>query len=320
IVVLGGLVMLGGIVLTPAMRMAEQAASVSLLHDVTISGAYHFDLRAENVMAVATWTIGSLLLVGRSVWWPAAIAVSRFGQRIGPERLYGLSLTQLNRFSDWLHDIEVRDLRSRIASILVPAGVLVGIALYVTPNSSEFTIGEIGRDDVPSIFMLLLAMFAAVAIALPRDHLNLALVLSCVGYSLSVLYAFMGAPNVALVAVLIETVFSLLFIGMLILMPRTILRYETVRRPEQRRVRRDALLASAAGVMAFFVVWGSLSKPAAQTTAIDQYIELTPLAHGKNVVTVVLADFRGLDTAGEITVIAVGLLGILSLLRMGRFR
>jgi multicomponent Na+:H+ antiporter subunit A len=125
---------------------------------------------------------------------------------------------------------------------------------------------------------------------------------------------------VALVAVLIETVFSLLFIGMLILMPRSILRYETARRPERFRIRRDAVLATIAGAMAFFVVWGVLSKPAATSTAINTQIALTPVAHGKNVVTVILAEFRGLDTMGEITVISIGLLGILSLLRVGRLR
>jgi multicomponent Na+:H+ antiporter subunit A len=62
------------------------------------------------------------------------------------------------------------------------------------------------------------------------------------------------------------------------------------------------------------------SRPSGQTTAIDTQIELTPIAHGKNVVTVILAEFRGLDTMGEITVIAIGLLGILSLLRVGRLR
>ena len=317
---LGILVVIGGIWLAPVTRMAEQAASVSMAHDVHLHGAYHFDLRAENVMAVTTWLFGALMLAGRKIWWPAAMSISRLGQRVGPERLYGSGLAQLNRLSDWLHDIEVRDLRSRIASILLPAGVLVGLAVYVTPSSNQFFIGEISRDDAPSILMLVLAMFAAIAISIPRDHLNLALVLSCVGYSLSVLYAFMGAPNVALVAVLIETVFSLLFIGMLILMPRSILRYESARRPERIRIRRDALLAIVAGGMAFFVVWGALSKPAADTTVIDRYVELTPVAHGKNVVTVILAEFRGLDTAGEITVISIGLLGILSLLRIGRLR
>jgi multicomponent Na+:H+ antiporter subunit A len=320
IVVLGFIVVIGGIWVAPIIRMANQAASISFAHEVHLHGAYHFDLRAENVMALATWGAGSAMLAGRRIWWPVAMSISRLGQRVGPERMYGLGLAQLNRLSDWLHDVEVRDLRSRIASILVPAGVLVGLAVYVTPNSDQFAIGDISRDDLPSILMLVLAMFAAIAISIPRDHLNLALVLSCVGYSLSVLYAFMGAPNVALVAVLIETVFSLLFIGMLILMPRSILRYESARRPERFRIRRDALLAMIAGGMAFFVVWGALSKPAADTTAIDRYIELTPIAHGKNVVTVILADFRGLDTAGEITVISVGLLGILSLLRIGRLR
>ena len=39
-----------------------------------------------------------------------------------------------------------------------------------------------------------------------------------------------------------------------------------------------------------------------------------PLAHGRNVVNVILVDFRALDTLGEITVLAVAALGILALL------
>jgi multicomponent Na+:H+ antiporter subunit A len=117
-----------------------------------------------------------------------------------------------------------------------------------------------------------------------------------------------------------ETMFSILFIGMLILMPRAILRYETSRQPERFRIRRDAILATIAGVMAFFVVWGALSKPSAESIAIDTYIGLAPIVHGRDVVTVILAEFRGLDTMGEITVISIALLGILSLLRVGRMR
>jgi multicomponent Na+:H+ antiporter subunit A len=45
-------------------------------------------------------------------------------------------------------------------------------------------------------------------------------------------------------------------------------------------------------------------------------IQLTPSAHAKNVVTAILADFRGLDTMGEITVIGMVLLGIATLLRV----
>jgi multicomponent Na+:H+ antiporter subunit A len=320
IVVLGATVIAGGFWVRPFADLAAAGASASELHHIELHGAYHLDTRPENLMALATWIAGLGLLATQRVWWPAAMAFSRLGRAIGPERIYGLTLGALNELSDRIHVFEVRDLRSRIASILLPAGVLVGVAVYVTPNSSEFEVGSIRWDDAPTVLMLGLASFAALAIALPRDHLNLALILSCVGYSLAVLYAFQGAPNVALVAVLIETLFTLLFIGMLILMPRSILRYETARRTEGFRLRRDALMAIISGVMAFSVVWGVLSKPAPTATAISEHIALTPDAHGKNIVTVILADFRGLDTAGEITVIAITLLGIISLLRIGRLR
>jgi multicomponent Na+:H+ antiporter subunit A len=46
--------------------------------------------------------------------------------------------------------------------------------------------------------------------------------------------------------------------------------------------------------------------------------ESVPLAHGRNVVNVILVDFRALDTLGEITVLAVAALGILALLARRR--
>ena len=44
-----------------------------------------------------------------------------------------------------------------------------------------------------------------------------------------------------------------------------------------------------------------------------KHLELAPSAHAADVVTAILADFRGLDTMGEITVIAIALLGALTL-------
>ncbi|MGB3330220.1 MAG: hydrogen gas-evolving membrane-bound hydrogenase subunit E, partial [Thermomicrobiales bacterium] len=140
------------------------------------------------------------------------------------------------------------------------------------------------------------------------------------GFSLCVIYAFMGAPDVALVAVLVEVLFSLIFLGMLLLMPRRVLRYESRPRAKGRHTRRDVILATIAGGMAFVVAWGALSRTSDNTQMIDAHAALTPLAHGKAVVTVVLADFRGFDTMGEITVIAITLLGIFSLIRSGRMR
>jgi multicomponent Na+:H+ antiporter subunit A len=168
--------------------------------------------------------------------------------------------------------------------------------------------------------MLLVTAVAAVAVSVPRDHLQIVLSTSCVGFGLAAIYAFMGAPDVALVAVLVETVLSLFFIGMLLLMPRAILRFETNVGAEATKLRRDAVLGVISAITAFFVVWGTLSRPATSTEVIDGYEALTPLAHGKDIVTVILADFRGFDTLGEICVIAMVLLGVLSLIRKGRLR
>ncbi|HVL25035.1 MAG TPA: hydrogen gas-evolving membrane-bound hydrogenase subunit E [Thermomicrobiales bacterium] len=320
VVVLGVATLIGGLWTAPAIWLVEHAATVSAGMDVHLHIAYHLDTRPENVMAVATWLTGTALLVSRPVWLPAAIAAARLGEKLGPARAYYEGLRLLNRVSDAIHTFEVRDLRSRVATILVPAGVLVGVAVIVTPNSDAFHVGSLARSDIPLITMIGATLVSALVVTIVRDHFRLALSLSAVGFSLAVVYALLGAADVTLVAIVVETIFSVLFMGMLALMPRPILRYETAVRGARRLVRRDVVMAVIAGAMAFFVVWGALSQPAPSTEVIEAHQMLTPLAHGKDIVTVILADFRGFDTMGEITVIALTLLGIMSLLRSGRLR
>ena len=69
----------------------------------------------------------------------------------------------------------------------------------------------------------MLVMLAVVAASLTttftRRHVTLVLVLSSAGFALAVAYAFYGAPNVALVAVLVETMVTLLVVATLKLIP-----------------------------------------------------------------------------------------------------
>ncbi len=320
VVVLGVATIIGGIVIPPVAYLVEPAMSVTAGYDLVLEVAYHLDTRPENLMAVATWTTGILIYATRRFWWPAALGLAHLGEYFGPARLYYVSLQGLNHISDSIHRIEVRDLRSRVATILVPAGVLVGLAVIVTPNSGSFEIGGIGQDDVPLVTMLIASVLSALVVTLVRDHFRIAIGLSSVGYTLAGSYAFMNAPDVTLVAVVVETILSIFILGMLVLMPRPILRFETEVRAGRRALRRDALLASVAFGVAFFVAWGALSRPASSTEVIDSHVVLTPAVHGKDIVSVILADFRAFDTMGEITVIALTLLGVISLLRSGRLR
>ena len=182
------------------------------------------------------------------------------------------------------------------------------------------TFGEIKRGDLPLALLMIVVALAAVTAAVPRDHFSMALALSGVGFGLAVVYSLLTAPDVALVAVLIETIFGLLIFGFLALLPRGIDHAEVIPSDDPKyqtdsHETRDAVIAVIAGAFAFVVAWGVLSKPAALESVIEDHIALTPEAHGKAVVTVILADFRGLDTLGEITVIGVAFLGIATLMR-----
>lgn len=320
IVGLGALTIIGGIWPEPFTRIAEKAASVSAYSTQHIDVHYTFDPIPENWMALATWTMGMTIYWTRKRWWRVALGIAHLGEKIGPAHFYYKSLNALNALSDSIHSVEVRDLRSRVASILMPAGILVGLAVFFTPNANSFEIGPLRQSDFTLIIMLIAAVVSGFVVITLRDHLKLAIGLSCVGYSLAGSYAFMGAPNVTLVAIVVETILSLFIIGMMVLMPRTILRFETEADSDRRSLSRDAVIATVAGLLVFFVSWGALSRTSWSTEIIDSQTILTPAVHGKNVVTVILADFRGFDTMGEITVITITLIGIISLLRSGRLR
>ena len=73
-----------------------------------------------------------------------------------------------------------------------------------------------------------------------------------------------------------------------------------------------------AGLSAFAAIWAALSRVPMGASDAAEHIRLTPEAHGGDVVTVILADFRGLDTMVEITVLTVALVGAAGLLRRGR--
>jgi len=88
--------------------------------------------------------------------------------------------------------------------------------------------------------------------------------------------------------------------------------------PDRRARRmRDVLAGAIAGLAVLVSVWGFLSQPA-HTSVSAEEIALTPEAHGGDTVTVIVADFRGLDTLVEVTVLLAAVIGVAALLRRGK--
>jgi multicomponent Na+:H+ antiporter subunit A len=312
VVALGAIGLLGGLFAGPFEELAEAAGEVSFAAPTPLDARYHAEFLPEYGMALAAYTLGAAAIASRSVWSRAALGFSDLGKLAGPERLYRLTVRGLNRLSDLVHQLEIRNLRGRVAFVLLPTAVLVGAAVLATPTASAYRVGEFRAGETPLVLVMLAVVAAALTTTFTRRHVTLVLVLSSAGFALAVAYAFYGAPNVALVAVLVETMLTLLVVATLKLIPYRIL-HRQAELPLLRRGRK-VFVSVVAGAFAFVVVWGALSQPPAGTTVAEEHVRLAPQAHAKNVVTATLADFRGLDTLGEISVVAIVLLGVATLL------
>jgi multicomponent Na+:H+ antiporter subunit A len=261
VALLGALVVVGGVLVGPFADLAQDAAVVTQGGEVELEAAYHLDARAENLMALGAYALGFLLFAGGRLLAAPLAAFSRLGHHVGPERVYSASVRGLNRLSNRLHDIEVRDLRSRLVAVVVPGAALVTLGVAVTPTEGAYRVGALPGADFPLVVALAVCALAAFAVTIPRRHLLIALALSAVGFALATTYSLMGAPDVALVAVLIETIFGLLFVGVYALLPREVLQREARLPASRARKVRDAAIGAVAGVVTMLVVWSAFSRP-----------------------------------------------------------
>jgi multicomponent Na+:H+ antiporter subunit A len=178
-----------------------------------------------------------------------------------------------------------------------------------------------GFAVTPAItLVLLVAVVGAVAVQLAPSHIAGVLTLSILGFMIAVFYILADAPDLALTQLVVETLVLVIFLLVLDRLPAY------YGRLSRRRAARDALLSVAVGVTVFLTV--VVSTAASPNPALPEFL-LTragvPAEHGSlildyggggNVVNVVLVDFRAFDTLGEISVVAMAALAILTLVRM----
>jgi multicomponent Na+:H+ antiporter subunit A len=139
--------------------------------------------KIPTVLVAPVAVLGALVLAGGVVVEPFAELAKAAGSvsyAAAVEFVEPACLQGLNRLSDRAHTMEVRDLRGRIAAILVPSGVLVGGALVATPASSVFRIGDVGTGDLPLLLALIAATVASVATCLTRKLLLLPTLMAAV--------------------------------------------------------------------------------------------------------------------------------------------
>jgi multicomponent Na+:H+ antiporter subunit A len=153
----------------------------------------------------------------------------------------------------------------------------------------------------------------AVAILFVRNRFGAAVLLGGSGYALAIVYLIQGAPDLAVTQFLVETLTIVVFLLVLARLPSD---FSPGPAWAPRIVRIG--IATAVGVaVAVFALSASGSRT--EPSVGEDYVALSePEAGGRNVVNVILVDFRGFDTMGEITVLAIAGAGVVNLVRAAR--
>ncbi|PSQ15966.1 Na+/H+ antiporter subunit A [Halobacteriales archaeon QS_8_69_26] len=170
----------------------------------------------------------------------------------------------------------------------------------------------------PIVLVLLLAVVAGFAVDTSPSHVAGVLTLSILGFMIAIFYILMDAPDLALTQLLIETLVLVIFLLVLDQLPAfygEIDRWIAVR---------DVAVSAVVGLTVFLTV--AVSTAQTPDPDLPTYLADTapvPETHGSiileyggggNVVNVILVDFRAFDTLGEISVIAMAAISVLTLL------
>lgn len=242
--------------------------------------------------------------------------------RFNGKRLFERSLVVMMRLARRLERrISTRRLQTQLF-LVVLAAVLAGV---IPMLHSSLSWGD--RAKIPGSIVFVILWLLAIACALgaawqAKYHRLAALTMvSVCGLMTCVTFVWFSAPDLALTQLVVEVVTMVLILLGLRWLPRRIEEVSplpsSLRKARVRRVR-DLLLSTAVGGGMALLSYAMLTRQTPNDISSFYLSRALPEGGGSNVVNVMLVDFRGFDTLGEITVLVAVALAVFALLR--RFR
>jgi multisubunit Na+/H+ antiporter MnhB subunit len=166
--------------------------------------------------------------------------------------------------------------------------------------------GDLGVACLPALMIVAGAALTPIG----SNRIAKIVTVAVAGYGVAVFYVLFRAPDLVLTQILVETVTLVL----LLLVFRRIPRLGPDTRPWRVRAG-HAAVAGTVAIGAAALAWTSGVHPPDAPAGAEQLALSLPEAHGRNAVNVILVDFRGADTLGEIAVLVIAAIGVTALLR-----
>jgi multicomponent Na+:H+ antiporter subunit A len=290
-----------GALLEPAV---SAAAGVPVVVDLKI---WH-GINPALILSGITTVIGIGLFLGRGRIQHVAVAAYERNWP-GPEMAYRYALLGLNFGAK----LQTRILQSGYLRYYLLTLIIAGMgAVGYTLLSRGELVAPPGLDglQIHEMVIAIVILMATIVVVLIRSRLAAILALGVIGYGVATIFILFGAPDLAMAQVLVETLTVILLVLVFYHLPRF-----AVLSSKRSRLR-DAVIALTAGAVVTSLVLIA-SSVQFDPPISDFYVQASaPEAHGRNIVNVILVDFRALDTLGEITVLALAGLGVYSLLKL----
>ena len=190
--------------------------------------------------------------------------------------------------------------------------VIFSIAIVSLPFLGQgLTTGTRELTHAPALAIVLwLLLFSSCWMMLWFHHerIKAVLISGAIGLVVTMVFICFSAPDLALTQITVDVVTTVLLLMSLSLLPQ-LTPYES----SVSRRWRDALIAIGGGLGIAWITWLILTR---DHNSISWFFmqQSIPLGGGTNVVNVILVDFRGFDTFGEITVLGIAGIGALCLM------
>lgn len=294
--------MLPAYTVAPLLAVAAKASLGGVLPEYSLAIWHGFNL--PLAMSCVALVGGILVYVGRQPLfrWYAGLP------EVDARMIFERQVQNLVRLATWLTGrLENGSLQRYLSFLLIAALVLVATALVPLPQLTGSR-GLSPLDGITTLGLLVLAASGLLTAVFHRQRLVALLILGVGGMLVALAFARFSAPDLALTQLVVEVVTIILLMLALFYLPS-----RTPSESSSLRGLRDVMVAGGCGVMVALLAYVVLTRP---------YAGLAPffLANsvsgggGTNVVNVILVDFRGFDTLGEITVLAIAAVGILAML------
>lgn len=257
-----------------------------------------------------TIAAGAVCYIFRQNFWAVAdrvlTAIRPYGAEAMYERIFRATIWFSKKQTRWLQTGRLHDY------VLMIVVVAVGFIFWAISSYSGWAVSVNWQEyDFFMVGLTVIMMIAAVLAVLAQTYITVLVALGTVGFGVALIFAYYGAPDLAITQLLVETLTVVLFMFVVLKLPKL----KTLSSGATRL--RDMVVALSFGGLITVLLIKAISIQFDHPIS-DRLAEMSyPEAKGKNVVNVILVDFRALDTLGEIVVVASAALGIAALAASG---